>query len=345
MADPNSPVTRFQNWRRGLPPALRVLLTINVVAFLALIAISVVGLAGFVLEWMALSGNAGTVLTRPWTLLTYGFLNPIGGQVIWGLISFIFALAWLTWIGRDLEYTYGSHQLLGLYLLATLTGGLLAALVGWGPSFFAGAWAPVGAVVVAAGVLHPRESLNLWLLGAISMKWIAIAFVTLDFLSTWLQAQYLDLSHVGAYGFGVVFALAQKRGVELGAWTRILLRGQGAEADPMTAYRASQGGFGGMGRGGGADDEGEAWKKATKPSRRTARRPTTTSRRPSAPTQADIDRILDKIHEKGLDSLSAEERKVLEKWSGALARRRSKTLPPRHVLPSGVGCWRVCCGC
>ncbi|OZC03080.1 rhomboid family intramembrane serine protease [Rubricoccus marinus] len=324
MSDPNSPVTRFQNWRRSLPPALRLILTINVVAFLGLIVLSIVGLGGLVVEWTALSSAPAVAITRPWTILTYGFINPLGAQLIWGIISFVFALAWLTWIGRDLENTYGSHQLLGLYLLATLAGAVLAlawgALGGGGIGLYAGAWGPVGAVVVAAGVLHPRETMNLFLLGSISMKWIAIAFVTLDFLSTWLQAQFLDVSHVGAYAMGVAFALAQKRNIELGGWTRVLLRGEGVAPDPMASYRASQGGMGGMGRARGGDDEGEAWKKAAKAtSTKTAGRPRPAPRkssRPAAPTQADIDVILDKIHEKGLESLSKDERKVLEKWSG-----------------------------
>ena len=46
-----------------------------------------------------------------------------------GLISFAFAMAWLNWIGRDLEETYGSHQLFGLYVLATL--GAAATAIAW----------------------------------------------------------------------------------------------------------------------------------------------------------------------------------------------------------------------
>lgn len=330
MSDPNSPVTRFQNWRRGLPPALRIILTANVALFVALIALSVVGLGGVAVEWSALPGDLGTFVTRPWTALTHGFINPIGAQIFWGLISFVFALAWLVWIGRDLERTYGSHQLLGLYLLATLAGAALAlawGATGVGLGLYAGAWAPVGAVVVAAGVLHPRETMNLFLLGPISMKWIAIAFVGFDFLSTWLQAQILDPSHVGAYLLGAGFALAQKRGTELGRWTRPLLRGEGVDADPMASYRASQGGISGMGRGGGADDEGEGWKRAAgltsarggRASGGTRTRPTKARAKaaPAEPTQADVDRILEKIHALGVDSLTKSERSILEKWSGS----------------------------
>ncbi len=351
MSDPDSPITRFQTWRASLPPALRLLLTINVVLFIALIVLSVAQLGGLAVRWTALTGDPAVAITRPWTVLTHGFINPIGGQVFWGLLSFVFALAWLTWMGRDMENTYGSHQLLGLYLLATLVGSAFA--LAWGATggaagarLYTGAWGPVGAVVVAIGVLHPRESLNLFLLGAVPMKWIAIAFVGFDFLSTWLQASFLDASHVGAYATGAVFALAQRRNVELGAWTRVLLRGEGAEPDPMAQYRASQGGGGGMGRSRGGNDDGEAWKRAAKTTTKASggRQRPSRAATPAAPTQRDIDAILEKIHAKGagqpLEGRAQGSRYMVGRLSpSAATRQRPATRPSLAHRVLGAALW------
>ena len=304
MADPNSPVTRFQVWRASLPPALRLLLTINVVAYLAFVLLSIVNLGGVMAEWLALAADPSVVLTRPWTLLTYSFANLYVG--FFGLISFAFAMAWLNWIGRDLEWEHGSHQLFGLYVLAILGGAALA--VGLGGGGF-GAWGAVGAVVVAAAVLHPDRGIGLMFIGVISLKWVAIVFVVLDL------AFSRDLTHVGAYLVALAFGLAARRGIELGAWAKPLFRGAASRPQPVPSFGGAGGGFGGRFRGRGEDDEGEAWKKKTA-GRAAPARASRKKAAPAKPTQADVDRILEKIHASGVDSLSKDERRVLESWSG-----------------------------
>ena len=52
MADPNSPITRFQVWRAALPPALRLLITVNVATYLLFVLLSIFG-AGMYLLWIA----------------------------------------------------------------------------------------------------------------------------------------------------------------------------------------------------------------------------------------------------------------------------------------------------
>ena len=305
MADPNSPVTRFTIWRASLPPALRILLTINVAVYLLYVLMSIVG-AGDLLYWLALPMEAGRLLIQPWSVVTHAFANLYAG--FFGLISFGFAMLWLNWIGRELEETYGSHQLFGLYILSAL--GAAATAMVWVstlgnpliPVF--GAWSAVGAVIVYAAVLHPDRGIGMWLIGVISMKWIAIAFIVLDLAFSPVS---LKAAHVGAYLVGFLFGVMQKRGVEMGAWARPLFgRGRRQRPAPRPQYGSASGGW------------SERSDVATKTrAERAPRRPATPSRAAGGPpTQADVDSILDKIHEKGLDSLSKEERKILEKWSG-----------------------------
>ncbi|MEM1055787.1 MAG: rhomboid family intramembrane serine protease [Bacteroidota bacterium] len=305
MADPNSPVTRFTIWRASLPPAIRLLLTINIASYLLYVVVSIVGLGNLFL-WLAIPPDVSQMLIQPWAVLTHGFANLYPG--FFGLITFAFAMAWLNWIGRDLEETYGSHQLFGLYILATLAAA--AAAIAWFsissetllPVF--GAWSGVGAVIVYAAMMHPDRGIGLWLIGVISLKWIGIAFVVLDLAFSPMSTK---MAHLGAYGIALVFGAMQKRGVELGGWARPLFgRGRSRRSAPPPTYGSASGGW-----------AARATEVATRTRAERPRRTATTSRRADGPpTQADIDRILDKINEKGLKSLSSEEKKILEKWSG-----------------------------
>lgn len=305
MADPNSPVTRFQVWRAALPPALRFLITANVATYVVYVVLSIFRLGESML-WIALPFDLSVLLVRPWSIVTHSVANLYGGFL--GLISFGFGMLWLNWMGRDLEESYGSHQLFGLYALSALGGALVAIGLGafssagfgqmGGYSF--GVWGPVGAIIVASAVLHPDRGIGLWLIGVISLKWIAIAFVVLDL------AFYQDPAHIGAYLVGLAFGSAQKRGRELGGWARPFFGKGRRRSAPSPSYGSASGGW--MRR------QGDVATQA-RPTR-SPRRPPASSKRGGATTQADIDRILDKIHEKGMGSLSEEERKALEKWSG-----------------------------
>ena len=302
MADPNSPLTRFTLWRAMLPPALRVLLTVNTATYLLYVLMSIVGI-GEALRVFALPVAPGQILRMPWTVLTYGVTNVYPG--FFGLISFAFGAYWLNWLGRDYEQEEGAAGLMGLYVFGTLGGALFAALLGaffasgaaaegaWFGTWF-GVWGPALAVLCATAALHPDRQVGLFLLGVISLKWIAVAFVVLEL------AFSKDPTHLGAALFGVVYARAGQRGVDLGAWARPLF--------------------------------GERRARASRPAK--TARPSVFSRRPAeepAPRAAsgraggratggraaggDVDAILDKILEKGYDSLTRDEREALDRAS------------------------------
>ena len=95
MSSPDSPLLRFRLWRAGLPAALRLLLTVNVVTYLAWVVASIVGLQEPLMDSLAL--QASLVARRPWTVLTYA-VSSVGPQFggFFGLISFLFAILWLS---------------------------------------------------------------------------------------------------------------------------------------------------------------------------------------------------------------------------------------------------------
>ena len=125
--------------------------------------------------------------------------------------------------------------------------------------------------------MHPERPIGLFLIGVVAMKWIAIGIVVLEL------AFSKDPSHLGAALAGAMFGVAEKRGVRLGAWANVFFRDRAPRRG--SARSAS----------------------VERPSRRSA-----APRRAPKPVM-DVDAVLDKINESGFDSLTAEERQVLDR--------------------------------
>ena len=125
----------------------------------------------------------------------------------------------------------------------------------------------------------PDRPIGLFLIGTVPMKWVAIGAVVLEL------AFSKDPSHLGAAIAGTAFAFAEKRGVRLGAWAGVLFRDRPARRAAASRYDAT-------------------------PSRPTTR---AAARRPPRPVAMDVDAVLDKINESGFDSLTPEERQVLDR--------------------------------
>ena len=291
MAAADSPLFRFQLWRTALPPALRLLHTVNLASYLLFV---VLGMASFfggppiesVLRWLWLPATPAGIAAAPWTPLTYAFTNAYLG--FFGLISFAFGFYWLNWIGRDYEETYGSHRLFAVYVAGALGGALLAVALGallptapLRPYF--GLWTPVTAVLCALATLHPDRQVGLFLLGVVSFKWIAIGFVVLSLAFSG------DLTVLGAALAGYAFARVQRSGRDPGAWAAPLF----GQRRPKKAATAT------AGRRPFARSSGSSG----------------TDRRPAASGPLDVDAILDKILERGYESLTAEEREALDRAS------------------------------
>lgn len=313
-----SPLDRFRRWYRLLPPALRLLMTVNTVLFVAWFFVALSRPAArFVIEYFALT-PAPVAFFRPWQLVTYAFLHLEGG--VWGLIAFAFNMLWLYWMGRDYEETFGSHRLFGLYVLSALAGGLLAVAIGTvvpeGRLFpVAGAMAPVFGVLCCVAALYPNRGIGLLIIGVVPLKWLAIGFLALSVLFSLGHPANL-MTFVGAAGMGVLFARAQQRGTDLAAWAQAF-------------FASGTGGYAAPGRsaGGGVLARMEAWlarrKRGGEPAPRRARKAARAEgpsrqeqreiRAASAGTagQEDVDRILDKISERGYDALTAEEKRIL----------------------------------
>lgn len=315
-----SPLDRFQRWYRLLPPALRFLLTVNTVIYVAWFFVRLSGpAASFVVGYLALNPALPTPLFRPWQLLTYSVVHLQVG--FWGLISFGFNMLWLYWMGRDYEETYGSHRLFGLYVLSALGGALLAvlggALIPDGRLIpVDGAMAAVFGVLFCVATLYPNRGIGMLLIGVVPMKWLAGGFLLLSVLFT-LGHPALLLTYLGGAGVGFLFGWTQQRGTDLAAWAQAFFPSRSAYGGGYSAPSRRE-------ETGGVLARLDRWLAGRKGGKEAPRRTATsgktdTGRRMKRVTQsdpgtvgpADIDRILDKINERGYDALTEEEKRAL----------------------------------
>lgn len=210
----------IDNFKRycGGNAALAWLLFITVAAGLLLWIISAAGhLLGFsdvwISEWLAVSANPLTVLTRPWTLATYlvTHLSPL---------HLLFNTLWLFWFGQMLADVSRERTIVILFVGGGVLGALIyilaASLSGYPASAcLTGDSAAVLSVMTAAAILMPNRRIGLFLLGEIKLKWIAIVCIAITILGSNGAGVPPQLAHIGGVAFGFIWALNQKGIVKL----------------------------------------------------------------------------------------------------------------------------------
>ncbi len=308
-------VNRFQAWYRVQPRALRVLLTINVVAYVAwlLVFIHVSATAAFVWNHLALNPSLPRILFEPWQLITYSFLHLQTG--FWGLIHIGFNMLWLYWIGKEYEELHGPHALFAAYVLGGLGGGLITVLlhailpgVGAFGGVVHGASASVLGVITTVAVLYPYKSVALIFIGTVRLIYLVIGYLALNLL--FLSGGNMSVSaHLGGALFGFLLAKGEQRGLDLTGWARMVFPGGRSYAYPA----------GSSGRGGSKEGFiqriGRWFSAEKKRPSGTARvhsiREASSSNEEEVDTENEVDRILDKISERGYEALTDDEKRIL----------------------------------
>ncbi|MDE6006941.1 MAG: rhomboid family intramembrane serine protease [Muribaculaceae bacterium] len=155
---------------------------------------------GIINPWLALSSDPVTALTHFWTFASYMVLH-------FSPLHLIFNLLWLYWFGLMLTDIRKDSTLLTLFVGGGVTGGIIyvvvASLAGKsGTSFLTGDSCAVLSVMTATGILMPDRRLNLFLIGEVKIKWIALACVILSLLGG--SGGAAQGAHVGGviWGFG-----------------------------------------------------------------------------------------------------------------------------------------------
>jgi len=166
-----------------------------------------------------------SILMRPWTVLTYMFVHL-------ELMHILFNMLWLYFFGNYFLRWFSARQLGGLYILGGLFGALFFALffnllpsqVGVHGSFnLIGASASVLALGIAVSCYRPNETIQLFLLGALKLKYLAIIMVAMDLYNLNGENAGGSLAHLGGALAGLAFGLSLRKGVDLTRWINPLL--------------------------------------------------------------------------------------------------------------------------
>jgi membrane associated rhomboid family serine protease len=184
--------------------------TIYVVFFLAGITVPLI-------EWFELPSGIGMLLKQPWSLLTYMFLH-------FDFIHILFNLLVLYWFGRIFLDYYDQKQLLGLYFIGGLSGGVLYILAYnvfpafqqvVSSSYLLGASASIIAILIAAAVQDPNREIHLFLIGRVPLKYVALFMVFSYIIGISTSNAGGNIAHLGGVLAGYWFVLFQRKGRDI----------------------------------------------------------------------------------------------------------------------------------
>jgi membrane associated rhomboid family serine protease len=265
--------------------AIRQIIIVNLAAFILTILVGFAArLGGFpavsVLEYFYIPSNIGTLLIRPWTIITNVFFHADFWHVAGNLVLLFF-------IGRILEDFMSNRQIWTIFISGGIVGALLFVIAfNIFPEFHVvvktkkllGASGGVTAILVATGMFLPRYVVRPFGLFDVEMRWVALFFVFRDLYMFPVSQNTGGLfAHMGGALFGVLYILhiQGRLGLKLPNLRNFVPKNM----------------------------------RASKPDEITLRKQTTAKK--NKPNQEEIDAILDKISQSGYDSLSKHEKNTL----------------------------------
>jgi membrane associated rhomboid family serine protease len=248
-----------------------------------------------VLSWVAMPANPSFFATRPWTLL----LSMFAHVRLWHIFS---NLLWLWTFGYILHDLVGNKKLFPLYLYGGLAGAIafiltanlvpslranladINPLLGAGPSLMC--------IAVGVTAISPKYKIFPMINGGIPLWILTALFIIINFaavgISNWSYAAAL----IAAGGVGYIFVHQLQKGNDLGAWMSDFVNWLDDLFNPEKKYTEE------------AIKKRSFYKSKEKPFEKI---PKITAER--------VDELLDKINQKGYNSLTEEEKVFLKKAS------------------------------
>ncbi|MBO7286999.1 MAG: rhomboid family intramembrane serine protease [Bacteroidales bacterium] len=194
------------------------LMLINIVIWLICLFISVftwlfnISDISFVTKLFAVPSDISALAEKPWSVFTYMFLQEQFGHLFFNMLMLYYG-------GKIFLQYFSEKQLLLTYIFGGLFGALFFILAFnafpvfedmKGHAFALGSSASVLSILIAAATYRPDYTLNLFLLGQVKMKWVAIVFVVIDFLSITKGNSGGHIAHLGGVLWGFLYAFMLK---------------------------------------------------------------------------------------------------------------------------------------
>lgn len=178
-----------------------------------------------VISYLAAPASIEQLIKKPWTVLSYMFLHE-------GFFHLLFNMLWLYWFARIFDQYFDQRKLVSLYILGGLAGAFLYILsYNLFPAFSddinisiaLGASASVMAIVIATATYVPNYNINLFLLGQVKLKYLAIGILLLTSVIDFSVNTGGKIAHLGGAALGYFYALRLKQGSDPGIWISRLI--------------------------------------------------------------------------------------------------------------------------
>jgi membrane associated rhomboid family serine protease len=261
------------------------LIYINIFIFLFTLFISVFqnlfkNDTNFLIQWFSLDASTDSLITKPWSLISYGFLHESFIHIIFNLIALYF-------IGNLFIDYFTQKQLFTFYLLGTFFGGLFYLFSqNYFPLFegktttLIGASAGISTIFIGISTYMPNFELKIRFIGFVKLWYLAAIWVSLDVLGLTGENAGGHFAHLGGSIFGFLY-INKVRNRKFNIFKKLFSIFTPKKKPLKTVYRSTNN---------------------TKKNSNT-----------KDFTQKQIDIILDKISKSGYDTLTKEEKEILFK--------------------------------
>ena len=247
-----------------------------------------------ILSWVTLPAYLPDLLTRPWTLITHFFTH----DNVWHLIT---NMLWLWAFGHILQDLSGNKKIIPIFLYGAFAGALAfiiafniipALKVGLVNSKALGASAGVMAVAIATTVLAPGYRIFPMINGGIPLWVVTMIFVIIDLALIPYNNPGGHIAHLAGGGMGFLFMVMLRNGKDGSIWINNFFDWVNNLFNPEKP-------------------------KKNKPVKKQLFYKSTVSpyKKTIIITQQRVDEILDKIGQKGYESLTPDEKEILKQAS------------------------------
>jgi membrane associated rhomboid family serine protease len=247
-----------------------------------------------VLSWFTLPADINKIGARPWTIITHIFVHIDFWRVFANML-------WLWMFGYIMQDLTGNKKIFPVFIYGALAGALAFVLAyNFLPAFkpqllvqsALGASAGIMAIAVAATVVAPDYRIFPMLNGGIRLWILTMIYIIIVLVTIPANNPGGHISHLAAALMGGLFIYFFRKGYDMGKWMNDLFDWFNDLFNPDKPKK-------------GKHIKQELFYKAT----------ATPYKKTPNVTEQRIDEILDKISQKGYNSLNEEEKELLKRAS------------------------------
>lgn len=171
----------------------------------------------FMQNYLYFPSSSIKFISKPWTIISYMFIHT-------NFFHLLFNMIWLHFGSKLFLQYFNGKQLLSVYILGGISGGLFYMLCfNILPAFtdnshnsvLFGASASVLAIFIAISYHRPNYRVVLPLIGNIQLKYIALSLIILDLVNIEVNNPGGHISHIGGAIFGFLYIILLRKGMDI----------------------------------------------------------------------------------------------------------------------------------